>query len=187
MAGRRGAGLVYVVRHMLSIIALPGLVAIVVPRWIARSYDTRLAAAADFPGRVVQLLGAGVFFVGLMLFAASLYHFATRGRGTLAPWDPPSALVVGGPYRFVRNPMISGVIFVLFGEALVLLSLPHAAWAAAFFLINAVYIPLVEEPSLESRFGGPYREYARHVRRFVPRLQPWRQPDAAASPAQREA
>jgi protein-S-isoprenylcysteine O-methyltransferase Ste14 len=187
MAGHRGADVVYVVRHVLSIVALPGLVAIFVPRWIARSYDIRLAPVADFPGRVLQLLGVGVLLVGLTLFAASLYHFATRGRGTLAPWDPPRVLVVGGPYRFVRNPMISGVIFVLFGEALVLLSLPHAAWAATFFLINAVYIPLFEEPALAARFGGAYQEYTRHVRRFVPRLQPWRQPESAASPFQREA
>ena len=124
---------------------------------------------------VLQILGAAILLAGLALFAWSLYYFATRGRGTLAQWDPPRALVVGGPYRFVRNPMISGVIFVVCGEALVLLSLPHAIWAATFIVINIVYIRLVEESSLETRFGGAYREYTRHVRRFVPHLRPWRQ------------
>ena len=61
--------------------------------------------------------------VGLLLFAASLRQFAVRGKGTLAPWDPPKHLVVEGPYRYVRNPMISGVLFVLLGEALVLRSM----------------------------------------------------------------
>jgi protein-S-isoprenylcysteine O-methyltransferase Ste14 len=69
--------------------------------------------------------------------------------------------------------MISGVIFILFGEALVLLSPPHGVWAASFLVINLIYIPLVEEPLLERRFGDSYREYRRHVRRFLPRLRPW--------------
>jgi protein-S-isoprenylcysteine O-methyltransferase Ste14 len=82
--------------------------------------------------------------------------------------------VARGPYRFVRNPMISGVILLLLGEACALLSAPHAAWAAGFAIVNLIYIPLVEEPQLERRFGEPYREYCRHVGRFVPRLRPWR-------------
>jgi protein-S-isoprenylcysteine O-methyltransferase Ste14 len=69
--------------------------------------------------------------------------------------------------------MISGVIFVLFGEALVLVSAPHGTWAVAFLVLNLVYIPLFEEPQLAQRFGDPYREYCRHVRRFLPRLRPW--------------
>src|SRR5439155_1862107 len=78
-----------------------------------------------------------------------------------------------GPYRYVRNPMISGVIFTLLGEALVLLSRPHLVWAATFFAINAVYIPLLEEPQLRWRFGADYDRYRAHVRRLVPRLRPW--------------
>ena len=100
----------------------------------------------------------------------------TEGDGTLAPWDPPRRLVVRGPYRFVRNPMISGVIFVLFSEALILRSLPLAAWAATFLVINLIYIPLSEEPMLRARFGDDYEEYCRHVRRFLPRVRPWQTP-----------
>ena len=87
--------------------------------------------------------------------------------------DPPRELVVRGPYRYVRNPMISGVVFVLFGEALLLLARPHLEWAILFLLINCVYIPLLEEPQLERRFGAAYTEYRRHVRRLIPRLRPW--------------
>jgi protein-S-isoprenylcysteine O-methyltransferase Ste14 len=64
-------------------------------------------------------------------------------------------------------------VLFLFGEAAVLLSPPHAAWAALFLAINGVYIPLVEEPQLVRRFGESYREYARHVPRVIPRLRPW--------------
>ena len=78
-----------------------------------------------------------------------------------------------GPYRYVRNPMISGVILALLGEALVLLSRPHLEWALIFLGINAAYILLIEEPRLAQRFGEAYREYCRHVPRLLPRWRPW--------------
>jgi protein-S-isoprenylcysteine O-methyltransferase Ste14 len=69
--------------------------------------------------------------------------------------------------------MISGVLLVLIGEALLLLSWPHVMLALIFFAINAIYIPLVEEPRLAERFGESYREYCRHVPRLLPRWPPW--------------
>src|SRR3954447_13055284 len=139
-------------RHLLSIAALPFTVAVLGPLWIARRYAIS-AMVGRTPGEIAtQLLGLIVLGVGGVLFAASLRRFVSEGDGTLAPWDPPRRLVVRGPYRYVRNPMISGVIVVLIAGALILLSPPHAAWAAAVFAINAVYIPLLEEPMLEARF-----------------------------------
>jgi protein-S-isoprenylcysteine O-methyltransferase Ste14 len=147
--------------------------AVVIPLWLARRGGI-VPALGTNPGEVaVQLAGATLLVVGFILFLASLHRFASEGRGTLAPWDPPRTLVVRGPYRYVRNPMISGVVFVLFGEALVLLSRPHVLWALTFLGINAVYIPLLEEPLLEQKFGEAYREYCRHVPRLFPRLRPW--------------
>ncbi|MBV9107942.1 MAG: isoprenylcysteine carboxylmethyltransferase family protein, partial [Gemmatimonadetes bacterium] len=99
--------------------------------------------------------------------------FATRGRGTLAPWDPPRRLVVEGIYRHVRNPMISGVIAIVLGEAAILGLRSVAGFAAIVISINAIYIPLLEEPQLRQRFGGDYDEYRRNVPRWVPRLRPW--------------
>jgi protein-S-isoprenylcysteine O-methyltransferase Ste14 len=160
-------------RHLLALALLPGTVMVLVPAWIARRNGTGLALASSPAGVALQVLGVVLLLVGLRLFVASLRRFATEGRGTLAPWDPPSELVIRGPYRFVRNPMISGVALLLLGEAAVLRSGPHAEWAGLFLAINAVYFPLFEEPQLEARFGEPYREYCRHVRRFLPRLTPW--------------
>jgi len=163
----------YVLRQLLAIAILPGTVVILVPVWIADRYAVVLALGESRSHLALQLAGLVLLAVGLLLFTTSLRRFVTEGEGTLAPWDPPRALVLRGPYRFVRNPMISGVIFILFSEACVLLSAPHATWAAAFLALNLIYIPLVEEPQLERRFGDPYREYRRHVRRFLPRLRPW--------------
>ena len=166
--------MMYLLRHLLSVLALPAVVAVAVPLWIARRYDVAVSWPATATGLAVMLAGAAVFGVGLWLFGASLRNFFAHGQGTLAPWDPPRRLVVEGPYRYVRNPMISGVIFILAGTALLLRSLPHAEWAATFLAINAIYIPLSEEPMLEHRFGEDYRAYCRHVRRFVPRLRAWK-------------
>jgi protein-S-isoprenylcysteine O-methyltransferase Ste14 len=168
------------VRQIVSILALPCTVTVLVPWWIVR----RVPIAFTTPGGVVDLLvvlaGAACGVVGLSLFAWSLYHFWTQGRGTLAPWDPPRRFVVSGPYRFVRNPMISGVIFILAAEACVLRSWALTEWTAFFTLINAVYIPAIEEPMLRARFGDAYDRYARAVRRFVPRLTPYRPEPAQA-------
>lgn len=163
-------------RHLLAIAALPFVVAVVIPVWLSRRYES--SPAPDLPGLIVlstlaTVAGLCFILVGLFLFIHSLRRFAADGKGTLAPWDPPRNLVIRGPYRFVRNPMISGVILVLVGEALFLLSLPHALWALTFFAINAVYIPLIEEPQLRHRFGVEYEDYCRNVPRLIPRLKPW--------------
>ena len=161
-------------RHVLAIVALPVTVTALVPVWIARSRGVGLVAPASTSEVLLWLAGGGCLGVGLALFLVSLQWFATVGHGTLAPWDPPRRLVVEGPYRSVRNPMISGVLFVVFGEALALRSVPHAVWAATFLAINLVYIPLLEEPGLERRFGEAYRRYRQHVPRFLPQRRPWR-------------
>jgi protein-S-isoprenylcysteine O-methyltransferase Ste14 len=166
--------MVTIIRHLLAIAILPFTVTVLVPLWIARRNDVAPRVGESLKTLALQFVGLALLGVGVALFIASLRRFATEGKGTLAPWDPPRVFVVRGPYRFVRNPMISGVMFVLCGEALALLSAPHGMWALTFVLINLVYIPLVEEPQLAQRFGDPYREYCGAVRRFIPRLRPWR-------------
>ena len=166
--------MVWLLRHLLAIAILPFTVAVVVPVWVARGYGVTPHLGQGAGELLLQLTGGVVLAVGVALFASTLRRFAGDGRGTLAPWDPPRHLVVRGAYRYVRNPMISGVGCLLVGEALVLLSRPHAVWALIFTALNAVYIPLVEEPGLAERFGDSYREYCRHVPRLIPRLTPWR-------------
>ena len=161
-------------RHLAAFLALPFVVTVVVPLYVARRNHVFLRWPEGTNATLAVIAGAIVLLIGLTLFAASVYEFATRGRGTLAPWDPPRALVVRGPYQYVRNPMISGVLLLLIAEALLLRSLPHVEWAGTFVLINAIYIPLLEEPQLAGRFGEAYREYCRNVPRLIPRLSPWR-------------
>ena len=164
----------WLLRQLTAIALLPFTVAVLIPLWLARR-NAIIPAVGSSLGQIgLQSAGLVLLSIGLLLFGASLRGFVTEGRGTLAPWDPPRELVTHGPYRYVRNPMISGVVLVLFGEALVLLSLPHLQWAVIFLAINAIYIPLIEEPLLAQRFGAAYRNYCRHVPRLLPRLHPWK-------------
>jgi protein-S-isoprenylcysteine O-methyltransferase Ste14 len=118
--------------------------------------------------------GIASLIVGLTLFSFTVINFAVKGRGTLAPWDPPRVLVVEGVYRYVRNPMISGVLFILFAESLFTGSPRVLFWFGLFLLMNLIYIPLFEERSLAARFGERYRIYKRNVPRWIPRITPWR-------------
>ena len=110
---------------------------------------------------------------GILLAGWTTRLFVDRGEGTPAPWDPPTKLVVAGPYRHVRNPMIAGVLLMLTAESLLFGSWPLFVWVVVFFLLNTVYFSRVEEPGLERRFGEDYRRYMANVPRWIPRWRPW--------------
>jgi protein-S-isoprenylcysteine O-methyltransferase Ste14 len=149
-------------RHLFAIVVLPGTVTLLVP---AALLDGDYALAS-WP---LVVLGVLLLAAGAVMFVWTVALFAGIGRGTLAPWDPPTKLVVRGPYRLVRNPMITAVLCVLLGEAALFGSLAVLVWAGLVFALNAVYFPAVEEPMLRDRFGAEYDEYAAHTPRWVPR------------------
>ena len=148
-------------RHLAAVVLLPGTVTVLVPALLLAD-----AGLAPWP---LAALGAALLLAGVGLIAWTVALFVGIGRGTLAPWDPTSRLVVRGPYRHVRNPMISGVLAVLLGEAALFGSPALLVWFAIVFAVNAVYFPLVEEPGLRQRFGEDYEEYAARVPRWLPR------------------
>ncbi|HMI56200.1 MAG TPA: isoprenylcysteine carboxylmethyltransferase family protein [Gemmatimonadaceae bacterium] len=165
-----------VLRHLLAILLLPFVMVVLVPRWVLRAWassDTRWLTGT-FAASIGQLTGAVVFLLGFALFAWCISLFARIGKGTLAPWDPTQRLVAVGPYRYVRNPMISGVVTMLVGEALFHGSRALGAWAATFLVFNQLYFLLFEEPGLERRFGEDYRRYKSAVPRWIPRASPWK-------------
>lgn len=163
----------WIVRHAFAIAVLLFTMAVFIPMRICRRYHI----APGLPETPVEWVSAAaavlLFLIGITLFVTTVALFAKRGKGTLAPWDPPATLVVRGPYRFVRNPMISGVVLILLAESLFLRSMPHLMWTVMFLSFNLIYIPALEEPQLEERFGEAYRVYKRNVPRFLPRLSPW--------------
>jgi protein-S-isoprenylcysteine O-methyltransferase Ste14 len=153
-------------RHARAIVLLPGTVAVVVPAVLIAP------DGVDFdPLRVA--LGVPLVLAGLALWVWTVRLFARIGRGTLAPWDATQRLVVEGPYAHVRNPMITGVLAVLVGEALIFGSAAIAIWAAVFAVVNHGFFLVYEEPAVERRFGDEYRRYKEHVPRWIPRRAPY--------------
>ncbi len=161
--------------HLRDILILPFSVTVLIPYFIYDGHDDRIPETI-----FLKILGIIIGCAGLFLFFYTVFLFKNIGKGTLAPWSEKQKLVVVGPYRYCRNPMISGVLFILIGEALILHSLPILIWAGCFFVINTIYFLVSEEPGLEKKFGDDYRLYKKHVSRWLPRITPYRDnsPDA---------
>jgi protein-S-isoprenylcysteine O-methyltransferase Ste14 len=155
-------------RHVRAIGLLPFAATVVVPALILAGGDVDVAQAP------LAVLGVVLIAAGLATFVWTVSLLARLGRGTLAPWDPTSRLVVAGPYRYVRNPMITAVLSVLLGEAALFGSTGILVWAGVFFAANLAWFPLVEEPGLVRRFGADYEAYRAEVPRWLPRLTPRR-------------
>jgi protein-S-isoprenylcysteine O-methyltransferase Ste14 len=133
----------------------------------------RLLGLPPLPaGRISIWAGASLLLGGAAVWGWCVVRF-DRAGGTPVPFNPPDTLIETGLYRWVRNPMLTGVFLSLFGGGLLLRSVGIVAlWTPAFILFNAVELKRVEEPELERRFGTAYADYRRRVPMFLPR--PWR-------------
>jgi protein-S-isoprenylcysteine O-methyltransferase Ste14 len=156
--------MIAVIKNLFSFI-LPITVLIIIPIYIEQDFTI-------IP--VNALIGLPLIIAGLSAMFLTISSFIRIGKGTLAPWSPTKKLVIRGMYRYVRNPMIMGVMTVLIGEAIVFMSRNLLEWAGIFFLINTIYFIIYEEPDLEQKFGEEYREYKRNVGRWIPRLKPFK-------------
>jgi protein-S-isoprenylcysteine O-methyltransferase Ste14 len=162
---RRWAAIVIGVPTLL--IVIPGLLLLLFRK-------TRYSHSVAPPSKPRLWLASLLGLAGVVLTMRTMSLFVRFGEGTAAPWDPPRRFVVRGPYRYVRNPMMTGFFLILFAEFLFLWSWPLLVWTAVVIIVNLIYMPLFEEKGLEKRFGDEYLAYKRHVPRWIPRLTPWR-------------
>lgn len=164
-------------RHLLSIVIAPVTMTLVIPAVIVIGAGIRWPDL-NSPARVtLAILGGLLIAGGLSLMAWTNILFHRLGKGTLGVGPvlgEPVQLVVEGPYRHVRNPMITGVLCVLLGEAAVTGSPWLLGWFATFFAVLATVIRFWEEPHLVHRYGADYVEYQRNVPPWIPRISPWR-------------
>ena len=148
----------------------PGVVAGIVP-WLLTGWRSE-----DAPS-LLRVAGAALIVLGVAFLLHAFTRFVLEGLGTPAPVAPTEALVVGGVYRYVRNPMYLAVGATIVGQALLLGQFGLLAYAAAFGVVVFCFVRLCEEPTLSARFGAGYREYRDAVPGWIPRLRPWRGPD----------
>jgi protein-S-isoprenylcysteine O-methyltransferase Ste14 len=113
-----------------------------------------------------QVAGIIVGSIGAAVALWCIFTFATIGKGTPAPFDPPRRLVIRGPYRFVRNPMYIGATLALAGATLFYKSAPLLAYGGVFLLACHLFVLAYEEPTLRRTFGPEYEAYSQRVRRW---------------------
>ena len=140
---------------------MPGMVAGVIPWWIHHGNERWPLAIGGW-----SHAGALLFLPGLLIFASTVRDFFVRGRGTLAPWDPPRSLVAEGAYRWCRNPMYVGVLLVIWGQGLWWRSGAVVAYGGVMALIFHFRVVLGEEPWLARTFPEPWGRYSSRVRRW---------------------
>jgi len=130
-----------------------------------------------------QVGGAVLVASAVTVLGHAFARFVVDGLGTPAPVAPTDRLVVGGLYRFVRNPMYLAVAATIVGQALLLGRPALLIYAAAFSVIVAGFVHWYEEPTLTRQFGSDYESYRRAVPGWRPRRSAWR--DEAGGPGHR--
>jgi protein-S-isoprenylcysteine O-methyltransferase Ste14 len=154
---------------LLFLVVAPGVVGGLVP-WLLTGWDARGPWPYWLPLWVGGLILVGA---GVLVLVQAFARFVVEGRGTPAPVAPTERLVVGGLYRYVRNPMYLAVAAIILGQALALAQVILLPYAAAFALAVAAFVRWYEEPTLRRRFGDQYETYRRAVPGWWPRRKPW--------------
>src|SRR5262245_44750711 len=148
----------------------PFVIAGVVPWWITRWQ----AGFPEFALPILQAIGGALAAFGTLILIDSFARFALKGLGTPAPVFPTKHLVVDGLYRYVRNPMYVGVVAAILGQALMFASPALLIYGLIVWLGFHIFVSGYEEPTLRETFGAEYEEFCKNVRRWIPRLTPWR-------------
>ena len=143
----------------------PGVAAGFIP-WLLTGWGMETSPLA------VRLAGAALIALGAAFLVHAFHRFVVEGLGTPAPVAPPERLVVGGVYRYVRNPMYLAVTSCIVGQALLLGQPELLAYAGLFAAIVFGFVHLYEEPTLSAQFGSSYDAYRRAVPGWIPRLHP---------------
>ena len=154
----------------LFFVIAPCLLAGLVP-WSMTSWEF---GPAFFGLESTRSVGVLLILIGLPGLVDSFARFALQGIGTPAPVAPTKHLVVTGLYRHVRNPIFLAVVSIILGQALLFGDWRLIAYGALLWLAFHVQVVAYEEPTLEETFGREYEAYRAHVRRWVPRVVPWR-------------
>jgi protein-S-isoprenylcysteine O-methyltransferase Ste14 len=152
---------------IVFVAVVPGTVVVLVPWYLSR-WTFRLPVLGT---ELTRWLGLGLIVAGLPVFVQFLLRFVREGHGTPAPVAPTKRLVVGGPFRYVRNPGYLGVVAMIAGQGFLLGNVDVLGYAAVVALAFHLFVVTYEEPTLRRTFGAEYEEYCRAVPRWVPRVR----------------
>src|SRR3954447_15269752 len=149
---------------IVFLVVAPGVVAGLIPYWLTRWQSSD-------PPLVLVIAGVALVAAGALVLLQAFARFVIEGIGTPAPVAPTERLVVGGAYRYVRNPMYLAVGSVILGQALLLGRPILFAYLAAYFATVSLFVRFYEEPVLAAQYGQDYARYREAVPRWVPRAR----------------
>ena len=155
------------VGSVVFLLLAPGIIAGAIP-WLLTDWHLNRSSVP------VQVVGALIVAAGVVALLASFISFVFEGAGTPAPLAPTKDLVVGGLYRYVRNPMYLAVGAVIVGQAVAFGQPVLLVYLLLFAIAVGAFVYLYEEPTLKQRYGVQYEDYRRAVPGWLPRLTPWR-------------
>jgi protein-S-isoprenylcysteine O-methyltransferase Ste14 len=115
-------------------------------------------------------LSIPLYFIGTLIIIWCSVDMVKRGLGTPAHVDPPKKLIITGLYRYTRNPIYLGALFILLGYIFGFGSGIMILYFLLFVLAYQILITLIEEPILRNTFGKDYEEYCKKIPRWIPRL-----------------
>ncbi len=153
-----------IIKTLIFLLLVPVTGVILIPRWILLSGWNRTFEIGNWYLTGIPPIAAGAIFL-LWCF----WDFATVGKGTPAPIDPPKVFVSRGLYRWVRNPMYLAIGLILTGEAILFESWTLLLFAVFIWLIQHLFVLLYEEPVLKEKFGPEYESYIKSVPRWLPK------------------
>jgi len=151
----------------------PGVVAGLIPFWLTGWRTRRPQLLASWAWVPLRVVGVVLLVAGAVVLVQAFVRFVVEGVGTPAPVAPTERLVVGGLYRYVRNPMYLAVVSAIVGQALLLGQPVLLPYAAAVGAAMAAFVYGYEQPALAHRFGAQYDAYRRAVPAWWPRRHPW--------------
>ena len=113
----------------------------------------------------------GILFIPVGLFLViwanyALLHIGKIGLRDREPMQRPSNLVLVGPYRFTRNPIYLGCLFMLLGLVIVWSSIVTAFFLILVYIVFRYIFIKREEIILEEEFGDEYRDFKKRVKRW---------------------
>lgn len=149
-------------------VVVPGVVAGLVPLLLSRG------KLGDESSAWLPVRGVGVLVIaaGIAVLLFCFVRFVVEGFGTPSPAAPTERLVVGGAYRFVRNPMYVAIIAAILGQALLFLSVNVLCYAVVAWACMASFARWYEEPTLAKTYGPAFDAYRAAVPAWLPRTRP---------------
>ena len=166
--------MIAVLGSALFFVVAPFVLAGLIP-WQMTDWELRPA----FLGlEVTRAIGVVLILIGLPGLVDSFARFALQGLGTPAPVAPTKHLVVTGLYRHVRNPIYVAVVAIIVGQGVLFGDWRLIVYGALLWLGFHIFVVAYEEPTLDETFGREYEAYRANVRRWIPRVLPWRAPES---------